>query len=111
MATITVPRTGVSTEDVSKVLRQGLSSRYKVLPDEAVTLNAVGKPQPNHPDTIIVGIGSARLLRAQVKISSGPDATTLHVTPGGLTVLWRMTNRLWFVRKVRRVLAASASLH
>lgn len=111
MATITVSRTDLTTEELSSVLRQGLSSKYKVLPDTAVRLNAAGGPQPHYLGTILVGIGSARLLRAQVKISAGPDATTLHITPGGLTVVWRMINRLWFVRKVHGVVAASASLH
>jgi hypothetical protein len=110
MSTITVPRADVTSDEVADALRQGLGSRYKVLPGTGVNCwNPVGGPRPDHPDTIVVGTGSTRLSRAQVRISQDAGKTTLHVSPGGIGLL-TLANRLWIVRKVRQVLAAAPSL-
>jgi hypothetical protein len=110
MSTITIPRADVTSDEVADALRQGLGSWYKVLPGTSVNCwNPVGGPRPDHPDTIVVGTGSTRLSRAQVKISQDPGKTTLHVSPGGIGLL-TLTNRLWIVRKVRQVLRAAPSL-
>ena len=61
-------------------------------------------------DTIVVGTGSARVFRAQVRISQDAGQTILHVSPGGLSLPLRLTNRLWIVRKVGRVVRAAQSL-
>jgi hypothetical protein len=110
MSTITVPRADVTSDEVADALRQGLGSRYKVLPGTGVNCwNPVGGPRPDHPDTIVVGTGSTRLSRAQVRISQDAGKTTLHVSPGGIGLL-TLANRLWIVRKVRQVLRAAPSL-
>ena len=109
MSTVTVPRSDVTSDEVADALRQGLGSRYNVLPGTGVNWNPVGGPRPDHPDTIVVGTGSTRLFRAQVRISQEAGETILHVTPGGLG--WpRVPNRLWIARKVGHVLRAAPSL-
>jgi hypothetical protein len=110
MYTITIPRADVTSEEVADALRQGLGSRYEVLPGTGVNCwNPVGGPRPDHPDTIVVGTGSTRLSRAQVRISQVAGKTTLRVSAGGIGLL-TLTNRLWIVRKVRQVLRAAPSL-
>ena len=109
MFAITVPRSEVTSDEVADALRQGLGSRYNVLPGMGINWNPVGGPRPDHPDTIVVGTGSSRLFRAQVRISQDAGETILHVTPGGLG--WpRVPNRLWIARKVCQVLRAAPSL-
>jgi hypothetical protein len=108
MSTITIPRSDVTSDEVTDALRQGLGPRYNVLPGTGVNWNPVGGPRPDHPHTIVVGTGSTRLFRAQVRISHDAGETILHVSPGGLG--WpRLTNRLWIARKARQVLAAAPS--
>jgi hypothetical protein len=110
MFSITVPRSDVTNDEVTDALRYGLGRRYKVLPGRGVNCwNPVGGPRPDHPDTIVVGTGSTRLSRAQVRISHDAGQTILHVSPGGIGLL-TLTNRLWIVRKVREVLRAAPSL-
>jgi hypothetical protein len=110
MSTITFPRSVVTRDEVAEALRQGLGPRYHVLPGTGVNCwNPVGGPRPNHPDPIVVGTGSTRLSRAQVRISHDAGETILHVSPGGIGLL-TLTNRLWIVRKVRHVLRAAPSL-
>lgn len=110
MFTVTVPRPDVTTQQVTDALRQGLGSRYKVLPGMEVSLNPVGSPQPDDPRTIVVGIGSARLFHAQVKLTQRSGETILHVTPGGALPTLRLVNRLSIARKVHAVLKAALSL-
>jgi hypothetical protein len=110
MFTITVPRSDVTSGDVADVLRRGLGPRYKVLAGKGVNWNPVGAPRPDHPDTIVVGTGSTRLFRAQVRISQDAGETILHVSPGGLTPPPRIINRLWIARKVHQVLRGAPSL-
>jgi hypothetical protein len=110
MPTITVSRPDVTTDEVSDVLRQTLGSRYNVLPGRAVNWNPVGDSRPDHPDTIVVGTGSNRFFRAQVRISRRPGETILHVSPGGVTLVPRVTNRLGIARKVYQALATAQSL-
>jgi|GEM_PF-944262 len=110
MPTITVPRADVSTEEVSEVLRDGLGSRYNVLPGKGMNWNPAGGPRPQQPGKIVVGAGSTRLFRAEVVISRNPGETVLHVISGGLSLVPRLTNRLWITAKVSRVLRAAPGL-
>lgn len=110
MPTITVPRPDVTTEEVSEVLRQELGPRYNVLPGKGVNWNPVGGPRPDQPGKIVVGTGSTRLFRAEVVVSQHSGQTVLHVISGGLSLLPRLTNRLWIAEKVRRVLQAAPNL-
>lgn len=110
MFSITVPRSDLTSDEVADALRQGLGSRYNVLPGTGINCwNPVGAPRPDHPDTIVVGTGSTRLSRAQVRISHDAGRTILRVGPGGFGLL-TLANRLWIVRKVLQVLRAAPSL-
>jgi hypothetical protein len=110
VSTITIPRPDLTSEEVTDALRQGLEPRYNVLPETGVNWNPVGNPRPDHPDTIVVGTGSNRLFRAQVKIYRGAEATRLRVSPGGMSLVPRLTNRLWLARRVLQVLQAAPGL-
>jgi hypothetical protein len=104
MFTTTVPRADLSVDEVAEALRRGLGPEYHVLPGVAVNLNPVGRPRPDHPDDIVVGRGSNRVFRAQVRLSRGASETVLHVRPGGLSLVPWLVNRLWVAHRVRRVL-------
>jgi hypothetical protein len=110
MPTITVPRADVTIEEVSEALRQGLGPRYKVLPGMGMNWNPVGNPRPDHPDMIVVGTGSTRLFRVEVKISPRSGQTLLHVIAGGIGLPLRLVNRFWIAEKVRRVLRSAPDL-
>jgi hypothetical protein len=115
-STITVPRSGVTTEEVSEVLRQRLGPRYHVVPGKGMNWNPAGGPRPDQPGKIVVGIGSARLFRAQVTVSSQPGSqdsgqTVLHVLAGGISLPVRLSNRLWIADKVSRVLQTAPTLN
>jgi hypothetical protein len=110
MSTITVPRPDITSEDVADTLRRGLGRRYNVLLDTGVNWNPVGGPRGGQSDTIVVGVGSNRLMRAQVRLSHDSGKTVLHVNPGGLSLVPRLTNLFGVARKVRRVLQAAPSL-
>ena len=109
MRAITIPRPDVTTEEVSEALRQGLGSRYNVLPEKGMNWNPAGGPRPDQPGKIVVGTGAARLFRAEVIISRHSGQTVLRVIGGGLTLPVRLTNRLWIADKVRRVLQAASA--
>jgi hypothetical protein len=111
MSTITIPRPDVTTDEVCEVLRRGLGSRYNVLPGKGMNWNPVGNPRLHLPDKIVVGTGSTRLFRAQVTISRHSGETDLRVLAGGISLLVKLTNKLWIAEKVRRVLQAAPSLH
>jgi len=110
MSTIIIPRPGVTTEEVSEVLRRGLGPRYNVLPGKGMNWNPAGNPRADQPGKIVVGTGSTRLFRAQVTLSPDSGQTDLHVVAGGITLPVRLTNRLWIAEKVRRVLQAAPGL-
>ncbi len=110
MSSITVPRSNVTSDEVADALRHGLGPRYSLLPGKGVNWNPVSGPRPGHPDTIVVGTGSARLFCAQVRISQDAGETMLHVSPGGCWGWPRVTNRLWIARKVRQALRAAPGL-
>ena len=110
MSTIIIPRPGVTTEEVSEVLRRGLGPRYNVLPGKGMNWNPAGNPRADQPGKIVVGTGSTRLFRARVTLSPDSGQTDLHVVAGGITLPVRLTNRLWIAEKVRRVLQAAPGL-
>lgn len=108
---ITIPRPDVTTEEISEVLSQQLGPRYNVKPGQGLNWNPAGHLRPDHPDTIVVGVGSARLFRAQVTVSQHSGQTVLHVTAGGISLPVRLSNRFWIAEKVRRALQAAPRLH
>jgi hypothetical protein len=110
MRTITVPRDDVTIEEVSEALRQGLGPRYNVLPGMGMNWNCFGKPRPDRPEMIVIGRGSTRLFRAQVRISHEAGETILYLSPGGWWGWPRVTNAFWIARKVRQALETAPGL-
>jgi acetyl esterase/lipase len=110
MRTITVHRDDVTIEEVSEALRQGLGPRYKVLPGMGMNWNCFGKPQPDHPDMIVIGTGYTRLFRSQVRLSHEAGETILYLSPGGWWGWPRVTNAFWIARKVRQALLTAPGL-
>jgi hypothetical protein len=109
MPTVTVPRADVTTEEVATVLREGLGDGYNVLPGMAMGRPAWSGPHEGQPDTILVGTGSNRAVKAQVTLIRRSGQTELRISPGGLSgdlVL----NTLGIARKVRQVLISSPGL-
>jgi hypothetical protein len=109
MATITIPRADVTPEEVSLALRSGLGSWYHVLPGTEATY-AFGAPHPGEPDAILVGIGSGRLWRTQVRIARGGGQSHIQVASApGMPLTW-LINTLGITRKVYRVLRGAPGL-
>jgi len=109
MSIVTVPREDLTTEDVVTLLRDGLGDRYNVLPGMVIGQAACMGPQEGRPNTIVVGTGGNRLVKAQVTITTGGGQTQLRVSPGGISADL-LFNTLGVARKVRRVLASAPSL-
>lgn len=109
MSTITVPRADLSTDEVVQALRNGLGQKYNVLAGMRLTLAPFGKPELGTPDTIVVGIASNHVRRAQVSIVRRAGACELHISPGGLTAD-RLLNMVVTTPKVKRVLADAPQL-
>lgn len=107
MPTISIPRAGVSAEEIAASLRKGLGNRYNVLPGMAAARKPLAAPEPVGPDAIFVGTGSNRLFKAQLTIDNSiPSRTDVRVTPGGLG--WEtIVNALNISRKIRRVLTVA----
>lgn len=105
MPTITIPRAGVTSEEITKALQAGLGSRYNVLPGMRTARKPLAGPEPAEPDTILVGTGSNRLFKAQLTISRHTMGhTDVRISPGGLG--WEtIVSSFGIVRKVRRVLS------
>jgi hypothetical protein len=105
MPTITIPRPGVTSEEIAAALRAGLGGRYNVLPGMRTARKPLAGPEPAQPGTILVGTGSNRLFKAQVTIGGRvPGRTDVRISPGGLG--WEViVNSLAISRRVRRVLA------
>jgi hypothetical protein len=109
MPTVTVSRSDLSTEEVAAILRDGLGARYNVLPGKEIRQLAFLGPQEGQPNTIVVGTGGNRVVKAQVTITPRGGQTLLQISPGGIT--WDLLmNSLGVARKVREVLASSPSL-
>lgn len=103
MPTITIPRTDISSEQVSAALRNGLDDRYDVLPGMRISRIPVGSPQPADPDEIAVAKGPTPMVRAQVTIIRQADRTDIRITPSGIAGDLLM-NTLGIARQIRHVL-------
>jgi hypothetical protein len=110
MPTVTIHRADVSTEEITVALRKGLGPRYNVLPGMKVSRVLFSNPQPDDPDLIVVGTGSNRLWRAQLRITRESGATQIRINPGGLTLGPVLVNSFGVTRKIRRALLNEPSL-
>jgi hypothetical protein len=109
MSTVTVPRADLTTEELVTVLRDGLGAGYNVLPGMVMGRLALQGPRKGRPNTIAVGTGDNRVVKAQVTITPRGGQTELRISPGG--VAWKLLlNTFGIARKIRRVLASSPSL-
>jgi hypothetical protein len=110
MFTIAVQGAGISSQEVTGVLRDGLAARYKVLPGMRARRNPLRAPSPAEPDAIVVG---NRVFWAQVRIVRGPGRDEIKVGSGGLTLTGFLISTFGVARAVRRVLrdAPGLSVH
>jgi hypothetical protein len=109
MSTITVPRPDLTTGEVVTVLRNGLRADYNVLPGMAIGQLAFQGLRQGQPNTIAVGIGDSRIVKAQVTITSQDGQTKLRIRPGGVTID-HLVNTFGIAREIHRALANSPSL-
>lgn len=110
MFRIRIGRPDITGDDVSAALRQGLSDHYHVLPGTRQRTALIpGAPAPAGPDTVLVGTGSDRVWRTQVRIVRQPAGTYIQLLPGGLGLI-QITNLLGITRKIRRVLLDAPGL-
>jgi hypothetical protein len=109
MLTITVPRTDLTTDEVVTVLRDGLGAGYHVLPGMGMGQLPFQGPHQGRPNTIVVGTGDNRMVKAKVTIDPRGGQTKLRIRPSGVTLTLVM-NTFGIARTVRGVLAGSPSL-
>ena len=109
MPTVTVPRPDLTTEEVAQVLRDGLGDGYNVLPGKAMGRTIYQAEHDGGPNTIVVGTGENRIVKAQVTITSRGGQTELRISAGGLSWDWIM-NTFGVAQKVKQVLVSSPTL-
>lgn len=109
MPTVTVPRADLSTEEVVTVLRDGLGASYNVLPGMTMGQLPFQGPRQGRPNTIVVGTGDNRQVKALVTITPRGGQTKLRIRPSGITITL-VLNTFGIARTVRKVLASSPSL-
>jgi hypothetical protein len=109
MSTVTVSRANLTTGEVVTVLRDGLGAGYNVLPERAIGQLAFQGVRQGRPNTIVVGTGDNRLIKAQVTITPQGGQTALRIRPGGIT-LYRLVNTFGIAREIRKTLANSPGL-
>src|ERR1700733_2917433 len=106
MPTITLPRSDVTVDEVSEILRDGLGSRYKVLPTVA---SHVHHESSGHPNSILV----KRHWWEQAVVEVLPSTSDTEAPIGGAasaTPPGFLINRASIVRKVQHVLEQSSVL-
>ena len=107
MPTITIPRAVLTSEEVTRVLRDGLGPRYHVVPGMRMPQACLFAAEPNqNPDTILVSIGSSRFFRAQVTLTRPAGQTVILIRPGGTSSEFPI-NALGIARKIRQVLGSA----
>jgi hypothetical protein len=109
MSTVTIPRADVTSDEVSAALSEGLGPRYDVRSGMRARLLGWGEPEESQPDDIVVGSGTGRVWRAQVRIDRQAGQTHIRIAPAGLTWI-RLINTFGVARKVRRALLAAPDL-
>lgn len=93
-----------SAEEVNRALREGLPSRYEVLPGRRMKRSLLGE-EPAAPEFILVKTGLTGFWRVEVHIVHSAGGTILKVKPGGDPVY----SRVGVARKVRRTLQGALS--
>jgi hypothetical protein len=107
MSTVIVPRSSVTVEEVSAVLRRTLGSRYRVTPSK--TASGFGKEGPGDASTILVA--SSWLDRANVSVIHAKNSTEIHVSPGATYFgLIRLFHRAGLVHRVHQALEHAPEL-
>jgi hypothetical protein len=107
MSTVTIPRSDVTVEEVSAVLRRTLGSRYRVTP--SMMAAGFGKEGPGDAYTILVAANW--LERANVRIVHDRDGTEIHVSPGATYFgLIRLFHRAGLAHKVYQALEHAPEL-
>jgi hypothetical protein len=109
MSTVTVARTNLITTEVVAALRDGLGAGYNVLPGMSIVQLPLRGSKQGSQNTIVVGTGDNRIVKAQVTITPRDGRTELRIRPGGFT-LSLLVNTFGIAREVRRVLASAPSL-
>jgi hypothetical protein len=106
MPAVTVPRPGVTVDEVSAVLRDRLGPRYKIKPARTSHFH---HESPAGTDSVLVRRNW--LEQASIRVIPGPDSTEIHIgnaaafTPTGLLI-----NRASIIRKVHQVLEHAPEL-
>jgi hypothetical protein len=109
MSNVTVPRANLTTEEVVSALRDGLGDSYNVLPGKAMGRTMYQAEHDGDPNTIVVGTGENRIVKAQVTITPRGEQTELRINAGGLSWDWIM-NSFGVAQKVKKVLESSPTL-
>jgi hypothetical protein len=109
MSTVTVSRADLTTEEVAIALRDGLGAGYNVLPGMAIGQLAGQGVKQGRPNTIVVGTGDNRIVKAQVTVTPQGGGTELRIRPGGVTMSL-LVNTFGIAREIRRALANSPIL-
>ena len=106
MSTVTIPRSNVTVEEVSGVLRDKLGSHCKVTPFAASNLQ---HETSGYAGSILVKRNW--LERANIRILPGADCTEINVSAASAFTLGGfLINRIGITRKVHRVLEHAAEL-
>jgi hypothetical protein len=102
--TISIPRAGVTAEEIAESLRASLGSHYNVLPGMRSARKPMAGPEPADSNAILVGTGSNKIFKAQLTVDKGaPGVTRVQISPGGLG--WEtIVNSFRICRRVERVL-------
>ena len=109
MPTVTVPRADLTTEEVVQALKDGLGDGYNVLPGMAMGRTVYQSAHEGTPNTIVVGTGENRVVKAQVTLTFRNGQTELRISPGGLSWDW-VLNSFGITKKIQRVLASAPNL-
>jgi hypothetical protein len=102
MSTVIIPCPGVTTEQVSAILHDGLGPHYQVLPGRRTSI-LPGAPDPGWPGSIVVGTGAGRVFRVLLDIDHRGGGTRVRVQPAGLSLI-RLVNTFTIAPKVRQAL-------
>ena len=106
-ATITVPRSNVTADEVTAVLRGRLGSRYTITPGKRA--KGFGKEVSGDANSLLVA--GSWLERATVEIAGLEHGTEIEVSPGATYFgLIRLVHRIGLVRKIHNALAHAPEL-